>query len=389
AQHVDSLATAERLRAIVDRIISEATFDFADSATGKVYASPAQAPAGSRLVLKSRYNDWRYWNGVLNIAVKRAAESLNDTNGRRFAQTNVAFCFDHRHYFEERYKGESKWSYPLGQFFLMEELDDCGAMGAGVIETYESDPQPRYRTYIDRAANHIAKVQARLDDGTLVRGFPRKWTLWADDLYMSVSFLSRMGELSGDVRYFDDAARQVINFHKYLFDPKHGLMFHCWFSDSRTHGIAFWGRANGWVALAQVDLLDRLPVHHPSRDTLLAIFRRDIDGLTKHQDSDGLWHQLLDKQDSYEETSCSAMFTYAIARGVGKGYLGMEYKPIAVKGWKGVASRIRLDGKIEGVCAGTGVGDSLEFYYKRPTPLNDPHGIGAVLLAGAEMLRVQ
>jgi rhamnogalacturonyl hydrolase YesR len=268
----------------------------------------------------------------------------------------------------------------------MEELDDGGAMGASVIEVYKSDPQKRYKEYVNRFAEQVMEKQSRLEDGTLVRTFPNKYTLWADDLYMSISFLSRMGELTNDNRYFDDAAKQVINFNKYLFNEDKGLMYHCWYSDIKSPGVAFWGRANGWALLAQVDLLDKLPSDHPQRKTLLKLLRRHIIGISRYQGSEGLWHQLLDKTDSYLETSCSAMFTYAIARAVNRGYVDSRYASIAERGWEGIMTKIHPDGKIEGVSTGTGVSNDLVFYYKRPAPLNDVHGIGTVLLAGSEIL---
>ncbi|MGH7450829.1 MAG: glycoside hydrolase family 88 protein [bacterium] len=92
--------------------------------------------------------------------------------------------------------------------------------------------------------------------------------------------------------------------------------------------------------------------------------------------------------DSYLETSCSAMFTYVIARAINQGYLESRYASIAQRGWEGVQSKIRSDGQVEGVCTGTGVSDDLVHYYQRPAPLNDVHGIGAVLLAGAEVLQL-
>jgi rhamnogalacturonyl hydrolase YesR len=198
-----------------------------------------------------------------------------------------------------------------------------------------------------------------------------------------------MGELTGDVKYFDDAAKQVENFQKYVFDTAMGLMHHCWYSDVNRPGVAFWGRANGWALLAQVDLLDRLPNNHPKRGKLLDILQRHILGVARYQGGEGLWHQLLDKTDSYLETSCSAMFTYAIARSVHKGYIEPRYASIARRGWEGVMAKIRPDGQIEGVCAGTGVSDDLVFYYHRPTPMNDAHGVGAVLLAGTEILELR
>ena len=384
----DTLAIKKVLSSIADGVIRDATFQFVDKKPGKHYTTPQSTVADSDLKPESRYNDWRYWNGVLNIAMRELGNELHDSRYTAFAKNNIAFCFDNVEYFKDRYTGKGKWDYPFGQLFTMEELDDCGAMGASTIEVYRLDRQDRYKAYIDRAAIHIETKQSRLDDGTLARPFPHKLTVWADDLYMGISFLSRMGELTGASGYFSDAALQVNNFHKYLFDEHHGLFHHCWYSDVKLPGVAFWGRANGWAMLAQVELLDRMPKEFPPRDTLLSIFQRDIEGIARCQGRDGLWHQLLDHPDSYEETSCSAMFTYAIARAVNKGYIDTSYAAIARHGWEGVTSRVRSDGQIEGVCAGTGVSDDLKFYYQRPTPLNDVHGIGAVLLAGTEILRL-
>ena len=165
-------------------------------------------------------------------------------------------------------------------------------------------------------------------------------------------------------------------------------MHHCWYSDLDRKGIALWGRANGWAILAQVDLLDYLPENHPQRDTLLTLFQKHILGVARYQGGNGLWHQLLDKPDSYEETSCSAMFTYAVARAVNKGYLDPRYKSIAIRGWEGVQSKVHADGQIEGVCTGTVVSEDLVHYYKRPAPLNDIHGIGFVILAGIEVQKL-
>jgi len=165
-------------------------------------------------------------------------------------------------------------------------------------------------------------------------------------------------------------------------------MHHCWYSTSSKQSVAFWGRANGWAIVAQVDLLDRLPKNHPERGTLLALLKKHISGISRYQSADGLWHQLLDKPDSYLETSCSAMFSYAIARAVNAGYIAPHSYSIAEKGWKGVMSKIDADGKVEGICAGTVVSEDLNYYYQRPTPLNDIHGVATVLLAGTEILHL-
>jgi len=380
--------TEKELRAAAEAVMRNAAFRFVDSKSSKEFSSANEAPADAQLRVESPCNDWRYWNGVLNIAMIKAGDALHDTAYSNFSIRNIRFNFDNYQYFEKKYNGESKWEYPFGQRIVMGDLDDVGAMGASLIEVYRRDTQARYRDYIDQAAAYIAAKQSRFEDGTLVRPVPQKWTIWADDLYMSVAFLSRMGQLTGDVRCFDDAARQVVNFHKHLFEPSRGLMAHCWYSDENHQGVAFWGRANGWAMMAQVDLLDRLPKNHPMRDTLIVLLRRHILGVARWQGAQGLWHQLLDKEDSFLETSCSAMFTYAVAWSVNNGYLDRRYASIAVRGWEGVASRILPNGEIEGVCAGTGVSEDLVFYYHRPTPVNDPHGTGAVILAGTEVLQL-
>ena len=375
------------LRRIADHVLKSSTFHFADQLSGKRYSVAASAPEGANLHLESPFDDWRYWNGVLNIGMMRAGEALGQPAYISFARENISFAFDNYAWFRMAYHGQPKWEYPFAQRFMMEELDDYGAMTASAIEVQNREPQDRYRSYFDSVIAAIGRVH-RLEDGTLVRPFPRRWTLWADDLYMSVAFLARMAEFSGSDSLFDDAARQVINFHHYLFDSQKGLMHHCYYSDTKSPGVAFWGRANGWTLLAQVDLLDRLPARHPDRDTLLALLRAQCRSIVKYQSASGLWHQLLDKDDSYLETSCSAMFTYAIARGVNRGYIDSTYVSAAQAGWRGVMSRVRPEGQIEGVCAGTGVSEDLQFYYERPAPLDDPHGIGAVLLAGSEILRL-
>jgi len=381
-------ATETAARAVADGVLRSATFTLLDSA-GHSYATPDQAPAGTtRLRPASPYNDWRYWNGVLAIAMLRLTDVLGDPRYGAFARRDVAFAFDVYPWFAAHYDG-NKWGFPFAQRFTMEELDDYGAEGAATVEVYRRDPQPRYRAYVEQAGAYALAKQNRLGDGTLVRAFPRRWTLWADDLYMGLSLLTRLGELTGETRYFDDAARQVIRFHEHLFDARVGLMTHNWYSDTNTRGVAFWGRANGWALVAQADLLDRLPPGHPQRDTLRALFRRHVDGVIRYQSAGGLWHQLLDRDDSYLETSASAMFTYAIARGVERGWLAPRYAVYARRGWAGVLTRVRPDGQVEGVCTGTGVSDDIRDYYNRPAPLNDVHGLGTVLLAATEMLRLE
>jgi rhamnogalacturonyl hydrolase YesR len=124
------------------------------------------------------------------------------------------------------------------------------------------------------------------------------------------------------------------------------------------------------------------------RARVLRLFRAHAQALASLQAGDGLWHQMLDRTDTYTETSCSAMFTFALARGVNRGWLDAgAYGPVAQAGWNGLTTRIDNQGHVIGTCIGTGYADDYVFYYHRPST-DDIHGYGPVLLAGAEMIRM-
>ena len=145
-------------------------------------------------------------------------------------------------------------------------------------------------------------------------------------------------------------------FDSLLFDNDKHLYWHCFYYDTtHAHGTAHWGRANGWAFLAQALVLARL----------------------------------LDKPDSYSETSCTAMFVAAIAHGVNKGWIDSSFASVALQGWKAVCSQITPEGQVKNVCMGTGISRDLPFYYNRPAPLNDAHGLGAVVQAGIEINNVK
>lgn len=382
--------TDERaVRSIANLLIKDTVYGFVDKKTGQIYSQAKDAPVEADLRLLSDYTTWRYTNGVINLGMLQAAAYLKDDTYKNFVLKNIAFAFDNVPVLEARYKGQPKSEYPLARFFLMQELDDCGSMCSSVIEAFQYDKRKDYQDYIQKTAGHVSTRQQRLPDGTLVRANPFKMTLWADDLYMSISFLARMGKYFGETKYFDDAVRQVVNFHKYLYDKNDELYYHYWYDDLKRPGPAYWGRENGWILLAKTALLSCLPPNYPGRDSVLALFEEQMLGIARYQGPQGLWHQVLDKTDSYLESSCTAMFTYSIAKAVNEGWVDRRYATIALRGWDGLKTKIRDDGQIEDICVGTGTSADLVFYYNRPARLNDDHGIGAALLAGIEIMKLQ
>lgn len=373
---------------ITGRIQRETSYKLVDTSTAHRFPVDSLSVVSPSVRIVSDYNDWTYFMGVVLSGMMRSSEVTGEDRLRDYVTRNFDFIFSCLPYFQEQWEVLQVRRASYYRVFRMNMLDDCGAMGAALIDAYHQKRDERYLRMIRKVANYISTVQLRLDDGTLARPDPRYMTLWADDLYMSVPFLVRMGGLTGEGRYYVDAARQVTGFLSRLTDPATGLLRHAWFSDSKSVSVASWGRANGWAIMAQAELLRYLPEDHAMRDTLEGLFVRHLTALCRFQDASGLWHQVLDHPDSYLETSCSAMFCYGLAYGVNTGLLGREYGDVARRAWQGVASRVRSDGQVEGICRGTEVGFDFKFYYDRPTPLNDTRGIGAVLLAAAEMIRL-
>lgn len=378
----------EITRRVADRIIKNTSFKFIDKQTGQTYISAKEIPDSHPVFVVSPEDEWYYMNGVMNIGMMQFAELTGDKKYSDYSLRNFEFIFSNLDYLKKRYDEKTPDS-PFHQYFRLNKLDDCGAMGASLADAYKLADKKEYHDYLEKAANFIETKMTRLEDGTFVRPEPRKMTLWADDLYMSVPFLARMGKLTGESKYFDDAINQVKNFTKYLYDPGTGLFYHCWYSDVQLNGVAHWGRCNGWLMMAQTELLNNLPASHPARKELIQLLVRQIAGVSRYQDKTGLWHQLLDKQDSYMEISCSAMFVYSIARAVNEGWIDKSFLTVAENGWKGLVARIQNDGQVQDICIGTGIEDDIKFYYERPTELNDLHGLGAVLLAGIEITKAE
>lgn len=376
------------LRNVAGNIIENTSFKIVNTETGETYTNSENLPIEKKYRVESDYNKWNYWNGVMNIGLIALGNQLNDQTYIDYVKRNVDFVFDHDSFFSKQYE-KGLATYDMMQKYRMEMLDDCGAMGAGVLAVQQIDPQTRYRNYLDKAANYIMTKEYRLEDGVFCRTGPYEMTIWGDDLYMSVPFLARMGELTGDQKYFDEAAKQVVLFNKYLWDPQERIFFHCWYNDIKQNGVAHWGRCNGWIIVAQVELLDKLPKDHPMRDKLIELLSRQIVGLSRYQSDSGLWHQLIDRESTYLETSSTAMYTYAIAKAINERWLDSRYAVIAERGWEGVTSRILADGQVEGICMGTGISAATHYYINRPTPTNDIHGLGAVILAGCEMMKLK
>jgi rhamnogalacturonyl hydrolase YesR len=337
--------------------------------------------------LEKKFSPYSYPMGVIYSGMLLSSEVTGDKKYADFAAKRYQF-------FADNLPALSKWPKeerrnPFRNMLNPTSLDACGAMGASMTRAARDKVGPDLREVIDRFAEYVSTKQFRLDDGLLARKSPYPKSIWLDDAYMSVPLLAQYGRLTGERKYFDDAAKQLKGFHKHLFVPEVGLFTHAGNADAgEDHPHYYWGRANGWYMVAIVELLDLLPEDHSDRPELIKILKAHAKGVATLQSGKGLWHQMLDRPDSYLETSCTAMFSYAMAKGVNRGWLDAStYAPVAIAGWNGVTTRIDGEGRLDGVCVGTNYANDYVYYYNRPA-MDDVHGYGPTLLCGAEILRL-
>ncbi len=268
-------------------------------------------------------------------------------------------------------------------------LDDIGAMAMAVIKAKGAGYGKDVSFITQRASDFILKEEHRLPDRTLVRIRPLKNTLWLDDVYMAIPALLQLGKSTGNPAYFDEAVFQFNAYRKRMFNAQLGIFMHGYLEGAEAHPEFHWARANGWALLTTVEMLEFLPANHPGRPEVLAQLKNHLKGLMSYQDGTGFWHQLLDKNDSYLETSATAIYTYAIAKSVNMGWLDPRiYAPAALLGWNAVATKVNLAGQVEGTCVGTGLAWDPAFYYFRPISPFAAHGYGPVLLAGAAVMQM-
>lgn len=334
-------------------------------------------------------SEWSYTHGVMLSAFNY----IDDVTGDKlFFADNTRFynfVIGHLSYFRKNAAQFGVQSSGWPAIIYMGALDDCGSIGAAMIKTYLKDKNDDYLELINTIADYISNKQFRMEDHTLARHRPQYASIWADDLYMSVPFLANMGVLTGDKKYFDDAVKQILQMADRLYNTQKELFDHGWNVISGDYDPRFyWGRANGWTLMAMAELLSVLPADYQGRDKILHLYRSLIRGITELQDGTGFWHNMLDKNDTYLETSCTAMFTFAIAKGINEGWISQVYGPVALTGWNAIKTRVLENGAVDGTCEGTTFAHDNSYYYNRGKSIYATHGYGPVLYAGVEMIRL-
>ena len=342
-----------------------------------------------------RRGDFRlvsYEWGVTYAGMLLASEATGDPRFRDYVERRLQFIAEAAPYVSKtaaEHAADWGTGLPMRNLVAPRALDDCGAMCAAMIKATRAGSKANLRPLIDTAINYIMTKEHRLKDGTLARNRPQANTIWLDDLFMGVPALAQMGKLTGEKKYYDEACKQVLSFARRMFNRERGVYMHGWVEGMSEHPEFRWARANGWAFMTEVELLEVLPENHPQRPQILELLKAHAKGLASYQAGSGFWHQLLDREDSYLETSATAIYTYAFARAINRGWIdATAYAPATLLAWNAVSTKVNARGQVEGTCVGTGMAFDPAFYYFRPVSPYAAHGYGPVLLAGAEVIRM-
>jgi unsaturated rhamnogalacturonyl hydrolase len=251
---------------------------------------------------------------------------------------------------------------------------DSSIFGAVPLEIYMQTKQEKYL----ELGRGIADKQW---EEPTAEGLTKQTRFWIDDMYMITLVQLQAYRATGEAKYIDRAALEMTAYLDRL-QQSNGLFYHA------PDVPFFWGRGNGWVAAGMAELLRSLPTEHPRRTRILAGYRKMMGSLLKFQGKDGMWRQLLDHPESWPESSCTAMFTFAIITGVKNGWLDEQhYGRAARKGWLGLVGYLDTNADLKNVCEGTNKKDDLSYYLNRARNTGDLHGQAPLLWCASALLR--
>ncbi|MCA9734846.1 glycoside hydrolase family 88 protein [candidate division KSB1 bacterium] len=382
--------TPEAIKAVADRVLvflDETTpVSVIDKNTREPITKYKDIDKNS-IINQGTFSLTNYTWGVTYSAMLNATERMGDERYKNYVRDRLQFLAEVAPYFQKVMpKNDDDADPQMRQLLRPHALDDAGAMCSAMLKTQMEGIEFNGQSIIDRYFDHIMNKQYRLADGTFARNRPQRNTVWLDDMFMGVPAVANMGKVTGETKYYDEAIKQVMQFADRMFVQEKGLYRHGWVEEMQPHPAFYWGRANGWALLTKVEVLDAIPEGHPGRDKVLDLLRKHIAGLVAYQSGSGFWHQLLDRNDSYLETSCTAIYTYCMARAINKGWIdALAYGSQTQLAWHAITTKVNDRGEVEGTCVGTGMGFDPAFYYHRPINAHAGHGYGPVILAAAEM----
>lgn len=335
-------------------------------------------------------SQWYYAAMLGYFGVYNYAKTLDAPSYMDYFLKNEYFLlkhFDYANYNMEKYQtaGKALVSFMEGATNLM-ILDHIGTMGVNFITAYKETGDERFLSMIYRLRGCMQNNVSRFADGTFCR--KAHGTMWADDFYMSMPFLANLYSQMGDETALRDILCQIRGFRERLYMPEEKIFSHIYFLDKGEKNLVPWGRGNGWIAFGLSEALMQIPKESAAYVEGVNLLREFCEGLIDVQDDDGMWHQVLNRPDSYSETSATAMFALMLYRGVRFGWIDESYVKYADKALQALLKGyVDKDGVLYGVCKGSGCSMDPGYYMKLSSIKDDSHGLGVLLILLCEKIK--
>ncbi|MDX9947317.1 MAG: glycoside hydrolase family 88 protein, partial [Bacteroidales bacterium] len=208
-------AAAEEIKAVLNRL-----YNYLDASTpARMIDRDTKAELNSRDGLTRTaifepgvFRLISYEWGVTYGAMLLAGEATGDDRFTGYTLKRMELISKVANYYRSPGIPAERRNNPVGSVLDPRALDDAGSMCSAMIKTINAGASQSLRPLIDNYIKYISTGQQRFKDGTLARNRPQPNTLWLDDLYMSVPALARMGSLTGNNDYYEDACKQIIQF---------------------------------------------------------------------------------------------------------------------------------------------------------------------------------
>lgn len=342
---------------------------------------------------------WNYIDGCMTASLIELYKTTKDRKYFDFVKKFVDYYVD-------------KDGNILGYDPLKFSTDDMSESKI-LFDLYEETKDEKYKKAIDLTFSQI-KMHPRTKEGNFwhKKIYPNQ--VWLDGLYMAQVFYTRYQTVYGKKDY-SDIVKQFKNVRDIMFDPKAKLYYHgydssksMFWADKKT-GLSknFWLRSIGWFTVALVDVLDYMDEQmYDEFATIKSILKETIEGIMQYQDRESkMFYQVPNypgKKGNYLETSGSAMIAYALLKGARLNLLPERYSALGAEIFDGICKKylsVNKDGDLNlgGICLVAGLGPekdlrrdgSYEYYISEPVVENDAKGVGPLIMAYTEMIKLE
>ena len=276
----------------------------------------------------------------------------------------------------------------LTGWFWVWAAEALAAVGLHLV-THRAD----FLNYAGEVVAAFETTTTRTADGAIVP-HPPALEVWVDVAYFTAPAMAAVGRLLNDDGLLERALDQLLVHHKYLVDLRTQLCWHVAYVDKGTHSQCLWARGNSWFAIAATEVIGVLGPRagerrfEPKVASVKAALARQLNAVVGLQDESGLWHTVIDRKDSYLESSAAAGFALALGRTLAHRMQGIDRESAGAAYERTIAaicSKVNERGDFVGVSRQTPPGDFA--FYNSIEVGTAPFGAGICMIALSEKIR--